>query len=116
MSLARKVRILAPTSRTHRALRFYFPILKDGRRGAAAQFRCGQLSKRARAASRQKYKHRAVELDARESKIVEMALLERQGRLLEAVGDTTLSPARRRGAASELLRIASLLGKNETVH
>jgi hypothetical protein len=57
-----------------------------------------------------------VELDALEGKIVEMALLERQGRLLEAVGDTTLSPSRRRNAASELLLIATLLGTNETVH
>jgi hypothetical protein len=74
------------------------------------------LSKRTSIASRRKSKHRAFELDARESKIVEMALLERQGRLLEAVGDTTLSPARRRNAASELLLIATLLGNNETVH
>jgi hypothetical protein len=74
------------------------------------------LSKRAGAASRQKYEHRAFEPDAHESKIVEMALLERQGRLLEAVGDTTLSPSRKRNAASELLLIATLLGTNETVH
>ena len=67
-------------------------------------------------ASRQKHKHRAVELSARQSKIVEMALLERHGRLLEAVGDTTLSRARRRNAASELLLIATLLGNNETLH
>jgi hypothetical protein len=73
------------------------------------------LSKRARPASRQKYEHRAFE-PAHESKIVEMALLERQGRLLEAVEDTTLSPSRRRNAASELLLIATLLGENETVH
>jgi hypothetical protein len=56
-----------------------------------------------------------IELDA-QGKIVEVALLERQGRLLEAVGDTTLSPARRRSAASELLLIATLLGNSETVH
>jgi hypothetical protein len=74
------------------------------------------LKKRASVASRQKTKHRAFELDVRESKIVEMALLERHGRLLEAVGDTTLSPAQRRTAASELLLIATLLGNNETVH
>jgi hypothetical protein len=57
-----------------------------------------------------------IELGALESKIVEMALLERRGRLLEAAGDTTLSPARRRNAASELLLIAMMLGNNETVH
>ena len=67
-------------------------------------------------ASRQKSEHRAFELDARGSKIVEMALLERQGRLIEAVGDTTLSPVRRRNGASELRLIASLLGNNETIH
>jgi hypothetical protein len=43
-----------------------------------------------------------------QSRVVEMALLERQGRLLSAVGDTALSPARRRNAASELLLIAAL--------
>jgi hypothetical protein len=74
------------------------------------------LTKRAAVASRQKSKHRAFELDAREGKIVEMALLQRQGRLLEAIGDTTLSKARRRNAASELLLIATLLGNSETVH
>jgi hypothetical protein len=74
------------------------------------------LSKRAKPASRQKYEHRAFEPDAHKSKIVEMALLERQGRLLEAVEDTTLSPSRRRNAASELLLIATLMGENETVH
>jgi hypothetical protein len=75
------------------------------------------LSKRVSVASPQKHKLRAFELDAPENKIVEMALLERQGRLLEAVGDTTLSAARRRNAASEfLLLIAPLLGNNETVH
>jgi hypothetical protein len=74
------------------------------------------LGKRASAASRLKYEHRAFEPDAYESKIVEMALLERQGRLLEAVEDTTLSPSPRRNAASELLLIATLLGENETVH
>ena len=57
-----------------------------------------------------------VELDALEGKIVEMALLERQGRLIEAVGDTTLSPVRRRNAATELLLIATLLGNKETIH
>jgi hypothetical protein len=67
-------------------------------------------------ASRQKSQHRAFELDAGESRIVEMALLERQGRLIEAIGDTTLSLARRRHAASELPMIATLLGNNETVH
>jgi hypothetical protein len=56
-------------------------------------------------------KCRVVEVDARASKIVELALKERQGRFLEAVGDTTLSAARRRSAASELLVIASLLEK-----
>jgi hypothetical protein len=74
------------------------------------------VTKRTSVASRQKSQHRPFELDARESKIIEIALLERQGRLLEAVGDTTLSPARRRNAASELLLIATLLGNNETVH
>jgi hypothetical protein len=74
------------------------------------------LTERASVASRQKHKHRAIELSARQSKIVEMALLERHGRLLEAVGDTTLSRARRRNAASELLLIATLLGNNETLH
>jgi hypothetical protein len=53
---------------------------------------------------------------AGQSKIVEMALLERQERLLEAVGDRTLSPARRRNAASEMLLIAALLANSETVH
>ena len=48
--------------------------------------------------------------------IIEVALLERERRLLEDVGDTTLSPARRRYAASELLLISSLLGTNETIH
>ena len=65
--------------------------------------------------SRQKSRRMVIEHDA-QGRIVEMALLERQGRLLEAVGDTTLSPARRRNAASELLLIATLLGNNETVH
>jgi hypothetical protein len=74
------------------------------------------LAKRTSVASRQKYKRRAFEFDAQESNIVEMALLERQGRLIEAVGDTTLTPAKRRYAASELLLIASILGNNETVH
>jgi hypothetical protein len=74
------------------------------------------LRKRASVASRQKSKRRAFDLDLRESKTVEKALLERQGRLLEAVGDTTLSPGQRRSAASELLLIATLLGNNETVH
>jgi hypothetical protein len=48
---------------------------------------------------------------AGQSKIVEMALVERQGRLLAALGHTTLSPARKRNAASELLLIATLLGE-----
>ena len=74
------------------------------------------MGKRASMASRQKPEHRAFELDARGSKIVEMALLERQGRLIEAVGDTTLSPVRRRNAATELLLIATLLGNKETIH
>ena len=74
------------------------------------------MKKRASVASRQKSKRRAIDLHLRESKIVEIALLERRGRLLEAVGDTTLSPGKRRSAASELLLIATLLGNNETVH
>jgi hypothetical protein len=74
------------------------------------------LKKRASVASRQKSKRRAFDLHLRESKIVENALLERQGRLLEAVEDTTLTPAQRRNAASELLLITTLLGSNETVH
>lgn len=76
----------------------------------------GKLSKRAGIASRQKHRRRAFELDIRGSKVVELALLERQGRLLEAIGDTTLSPERRRSAASELLLIATLIGENETIH
>jgi hypothetical protein len=80
------------------------------------QFGCQHLKKRASVASRQKSKHRAFELDAGESKTVEMALLERQGRLLEAVGDSTLPSAQRRNAASELLLIVTLLGTHETVH
>ena len=80
-----------------------------------AQFGCERLTKRTSVVSRQKSWRMVIELDA-QGKIVEMALLERQGRLLEAVGDTTLSPARRRNAASELLLIATLLGTNETVH
>jgi hypothetical protein len=52
-----------------------------------------------------------LELDARENKILELALLEMQGRLMEAQGDTTLSPARRHRAALDLLAIASLLAK-----
>jgi hypothetical protein len=80
------------------------------------QFGCEHLKKRASVASRQKSKHRAFELAPGESKIVEMALLERHGRLHEAVGDSTLTPAQRRNAASELLLIATLLGANDTVH
>jgi hypothetical protein len=77
---------------------------------------CDYLKKRASVATRQKSKRRALDLDPCENKIVETALLERHGRLLEAVGDTTLSPAKRRTAASELLLIATLLGNNERVH
>jgi hypothetical protein len=75
-----------------------------------------QLGKRASAASRQKYERRPFEPGALESKIVQMALLERHGRLLEAVEDTTLSATQRRDAAAELLLIAALLGENQTVH
>jgi hypothetical protein len=52
-----------------------------------------------------------IELDARERKVVQLVLLERRGRLLEAVGDTALSAERRRAASAELLLIASILGK-----
>jgi hypothetical protein len=54
---------------------------------------------------------RVIELDARERKVVQLLLLERRGRLLEAVGDTALSAERRRAASAELLLIASILGK-----
>ena len=74
------------------------------------------MRKPAGVAPRQKSKDRAFELDFGESRIVELALIERQGRLLEAMGDTTLSAERRRLAASEMLQIASLLGRNQTVH
>jgi hypothetical protein len=61
--------------------------------------------------SQQRARRRVIELNARENKILELALLEMQGRLMEAQGDTTLSSARRRRAVSELLAIASLLAK-----
>ena len=85
------------------------------RTDARVRFGCERLTKRTSVASRQKSRRIVIELDA-QGEIVEMALLERQGRLLEAVGYTTLSQARRRNAASELLLIATLLGNNETVH
>ena len=120
MRLAGKVRIVAPTDKTHSALRNYLRTLKNvavGTRIRARMVQLGRqhLSKRASSASRRKSKRRTFELDAGESKIVEVALLERQGCLIEAVGDTTLSPAQRRNAASELLLIATLLGSSETV-
>jgi hypothetical protein len=70
-----------------------------------------QLRERTSTTSQQKARHSVIELDARENKILKLALLEMQGRLMEAQGDTTLSPARRRRAMSELLAIASLLEK-----
>jgi hypothetical protein len=48
-----------------------------------------------------------VELDALGTKIVPLALLEKQRRLIEAVGDRTQSLARRRYATAEVLLIAS---------
>ena len=127
MTLARKVRILTRNDKPSVVATFYCPSRtissaalnrEQGafKRARRLKLRCGQLRKPAGIAPRQKSKHRAFELDFGESKIVELALIERQGRLFEAIGDTTLSAERRRVAASELLQIASLLGKNETVH
>jgi hypothetical protein len=56
---------------------------------------------------------RVAKLDAHERKIIELALIERHARLLEAVGDTTLTVKDRRAAASELLLLTRL---DETVH
>ena len=54
-----------------------------------------------------KSRRMVVELDALGTKIVPLALLEKQRRLIEAVGDRTQSLARRRYATAEVLLIAS---------
>jgi hypothetical protein len=77
------------------------------------QIKARQLSKRDRPKYLENWRRHVAKLDAHERKLIELALIERHGRLLEAVGDTTLTVKQRRAAASELLLLTSL---NETVH
>jgi hypothetical protein len=77
------------------------------------QIKARQLSKRIGLRYLENLLRRVAKLDAHERKIIELALIERHGRLLEAVGDTTLTVKDRRAAASELLLLTRL---DETVH
>jgi hypothetical protein len=75
-----------------------------------------QLSKRIGSKSHENWLRRVIEPEAQEIKIIELALIDRHGRLLEAVGDTTLTVKERRAAASELLLITRLLSQDMTLH
>jgi hypothetical protein len=52
-----------------------------------------------------------VQLDDRERRVVEVALIERQARLVEKVGDTIVESAERQVAAAEAARIMTVLGR-----
>jgi hypothetical protein len=71
------------------------------------------LSKRIGPKYSENWRRLIAKLSAYERKILELALIERHERLLEAVGDTTLTVEERRAAASELLLLTRL---GETVH
>ena len=52
-----------------------------------------------------------LEIDDLERRAIERSLAERRPRLIEKVGDTTLTPARRQASYRELSAIASALRK-----
>jgi hypothetical protein len=52
-----------------------------------------------------------LEIDDHERRAIERSLVALRSRLIEKVGDTTLTPARRRAGLSELSTIASALRK-----
>jgi hypothetical protein len=52
-----------------------------------------------------------VQLDDRERRVVEVALIERQARLVEKVGDTIVESAERQVAAAEAALIMTVLGR-----
>jgi hypothetical protein len=52
-----------------------------------------------------------LEIDDQERRAIERSLVALRSRLIEEVGDTTLTPARRRAGLSELSTIASALRK-----